>query len=164
MNNDDLQLVIPNQEQPSTLRRLFRRTLYLRLLEGEFVLWCFETGRTARQATDLLSHPRVVVSDFQALSAYLTKSIDEVSGRRFFILRTVLIVHCLRKLEGGITPAENITLYETCKRLGVNEFFVISKDRQIHQMSDREIVTLCHELGGFVRHMRKPNAAFPVSK
>lgn len=146
------------------IRRLLRRTLYLRLLEGEFVLWCFETGRTSRQNTDSLSHPRVVVSDFQALSTYLAKAIDEVCVRRFFILRRVMIVHCLRKLDGGITPAENITLYETCKRLGTNEFFVISKDQQIHQMSDSEIVTLCHEIGGFVRHMRKPNTAFPVSK
>lgn len=154
MNSKDPQFVIPREEQPSAMRRLLRRTLYLRLLDGEFLLWCFETVRSYREHTDLLSHPRVVVSDPQALSKALRKAVAEVCGSSLFRQRSVLILHCMRAFQDGLAPIETQGLYETCKRVGMQEFFVLLPE-QLKELTDSAIVTLCHEVGAFNRHLTK---------
>ena len=147
--------LVPREAEPSRLRRMFRRTLYLRLLDGEFILWCFETGRTARHSSELLRHERVVISDTQAFKDALLNAMNEVGVGSVPGRRRVLLLHSLRSLPGGLSPTEKYALYEMWRRLG-SEFFVIPAGPK--KLTDPEIVTFCQEVGAPDRHLRKVQA------
>lgn len=154
--NDNSHFVVSREEEPSGLRRIFRRTLYLRLLDGEFILWCFETGRTARHSSDLLRDERVVISDTQAFKAELLRAMEEVGVGSVPGRRRLLILHCLRDLPGGLTPTETYALQEMWRHLG-NDLFVLPRGQK-KELTDSEIVTLCHEVGALNRHLTKVRA------
>lgn len=152
MNLANPELQVPREQQPSGLRRLFRRTLYLRLLDGQFILWCYETGSLTRQESDLLAHPRVVVSDPQAFLPLLQRAARAVGVRRLFPPQRILLLHCLRQLTGDLTPLEKQALVEISKRLGVTEFFLLPTSPR--EMRDEEIPGLCQEVGALRRRVR----------
>ena len=153
IDNSNPLFVVPRNEEPSHLRRVFRRTLYLRLLDGEFILWCFETGRMARHASDLLRHQRVIISDTQAFGNDLLKAMNEVGVGSVPGRRRLLILHCLRFLPSRITPTEQHALYEMWRSLG-NSFFVFHPDQKV-ELTESAIVTLCHDVGAFNRQLTK---------
>lgn len=82
MELDNPKFVVPRELKPSPLRRFLRRTLYLRVLNGKFILWCFETERETRMDTEILAHPRVVLSDPQSFSDVLLGAMREVGVSR----------------------------------------------------------------------------------
>ena len=153
MNISNPKFVIPRELQPSALRRFLRRTLYLRLLDGQFILWCFETNCLCQKASALLSHPRVAVSDPQAFADVLQVAMRDVGTSRFF-LHPILIVHCLREFDGALTPLEIQALFHVSRRLGVADFFILPPE-QIKEMTDERIVMLCHEAGALQRELNK---------
>lgn len=145
---------VPRELKPSPLRRFLRRTLYLRILDGSFVMWCFETERESRRNTDLLAHPRVVLSDPQAFSALLQEAMREVGVSRLFRQQTILILHCLRDFDGDLTPLETQACFETSRRVGSTEFFFLPL-KQWKETTDRTIVTMCQEVGALRRRLTK---------
>ena len=151
-NNSNPQFVVPQEKKPSYLRRLFRRTLYLRLLDGEFILWCFETGRTTRRTSDFLRDPRVVVSDTQAFANDLLKAMNDVGVGSIPGRRRILILHSLR-FPGEIAPTEKYALHEMWKNLG-SDFFVFNSDQK-EKFTDSSIVTLCDEVGALKNELKK---------
>ena len=115
---NSIQFVVPRDEAPSYLRRLSRRTLYLRLLDGEFILFCFETGQCAHHTSELLSDKRVIVSDTQAFVEVLRKAMVEVGGASVPRWGRVLIFHCLRFASDSPSRTETYSFYEMWKSLG----------------------------------------------
>ena len=154
MDNANPTFVIPRELQPSALRRFMRRTLYLRLLDGQFIMWCFETNRLCRKRSELLSHPRVAVADPQAFAGVLQGAMRDVGMSRLFRRHTILILHCLKGLGGALTPLETQALFQVSRRLGAAEFFFLPPE-QIRQMTDAAIVTLCQEVGALRRQLTK---------
>ena len=152
INNGDLQFVVRQEEKPSYLRRLFRRTLYLRLLDGEFILWCFETGRATRHTSDLLRDPRVIISDTQAFANTLLKAMNEVGVDSVPFRRRILILHSLR-FPSEIAPTEKYALHEMWKNLG-SDFFVFNSE-QNEKITDSSVVTLCSEVGALKSELKK---------
>jgi len=153
IEDDSTQFVIPQEKEPSYLRRLFRRTLYLRLLDGEFILWCFETGRMIRRASDLLRQQRIVVSDTQAFAKELLEAMNDVGVGSTPFCRRLLVLHCLRQEQYDLTETEKYALYEMWKKFG-RDFFVIPSDQTKKQTSS-SIVEICYETGAFMPQLKR---------
>ncbi len=151
--NTNPQFVVPGEEAPSCFRRLFRRTLYLRLLDGEFVMWCYETGLTARHASDELRHQRVIVSDTQAFSIQILKAMNEVGVGSVPGRSRMLILHNFRFHPDAISPTEKYALYEMWKNYSRN-FWVLDPNHK-EKLTDSAIVTLCREVGTLKPHLKK---------
>lgn len=153
MEKTDATFVIPEALQPSALRRFARRTLFLRLLDGRFVLWCFETNRTSQKTAACLSHARVAVSDPAALEDALRDAMQEVGVNRLFHPKTILILDCHRGFNDPLTPLEKQALSRLGHRLGAAELFFAPPE-----LADADVATFCHEVGALRRRFTERRA------
>jgi rod shape-determining protein MreB len=69
------------------------------------------------------SHPRTFVSNFEVAEATLRQLIYLVVQRRF-IVRPIVILHPLEKLEGGITQIEFRGLMELGESIGCRKVYI----------------------------------------
>ncbi len=154
MNVESLKLSIPDELCPSLWRMLFRRTLYLRILDGSFILWCYETNRQIQKETDLLDHPRIAVTDQRSFVRILIQAMKEVGVRRFSFKQMILIVHSFRSFDDDLTPLEKQAFDEIRVRSGGSETFILPKEQKI-EITNTEVVTMCHEVGELRRKLKK---------
>ena len=69
------------------------------------------------------SHPRTFVSDFEVAEATLRQLIYMVVQRRI-IVRPIVVLHLLEKLEGGITQIEYRGLMELGESIGGRKVYI----------------------------------------
>ena len=149
MNHYEHQFVIPGNQRPSFLRRIFRRTLYLRLLDGEFLLWCFETDQATQHSSDFLRQQRVVVSDTEVFAKELQKAMNEIGVGSVPFCKRFLVLHSLRFHASELAETEKYALYEMWRKFG-RDFYVISTE-----LTNSAIVEICSEVGALIPSLKR---------
>jgi rod shape-determining protein MreB and related proteins len=84
------------------------------------------------------AHPRVVLADIHPAIQVIADEIKKVLPLKERLIKPILVLHPLRKLEGGLTQVERQVLSELSMRLGAAKVFLWDKE----ELSREELLRL----------------------
>lgn len=83
------------------------------------------------------SHPRTLINDFDTAKLFLRHALDYVAKGTWSILRPIMIIQPMERLEGGLTRVEAHGLMELGVEAGARSAYVWTG----RELTDQEILT-----------------------
>lgn len=118
------------------LRRLFLKSVYVKVFENRLVIKLLEEGQrpVTVVAPNAFTTKRLLVGNFTVAEATLKSGLKELFARRWLAPRPAIIIQPMEMIEGGLSQVEERVFHELCAGAGARSITVWVG----HELSDEE--------------------------
>lgn len=121
------------------VRKIFTRTVYIKVYPNKFELRDIEKGRTiAVTASEPFTTKRLLVGQFSVADGLLRTGMKKLMGDGLLPVRPVVVIQPTSMTEGGLSQVEERVLLELAASSGARK----AKVWVGHQLTDDEVVEL----------------------
>ena len=90
---------------------MLKSVLYVQVRQDRMIVRKVGSGQSIdRMAPQPFSHPRTLLGNFVNAESFLQSLVGELKGG--FLLRPVMLIHPLERIEGGLTQIEERAFHE----------------------------------------------------
>lgn len=119
-------------------RKLIANTVYVKVLQNRFELRHIESGKTSSVLSPkAFTTKRLLVGQFSEAEEALQKGMKELAHGNLLLMRPIVVIQPMKKIEGGLSQVEERTLQELAAGAGARKSVVWVG----YELSDAEVLS-----------------------